>query len=117
VFAGFEGATADILLLDGRGLVLAGGLRAADGADVSELAAAALAGVSGEAERTAEYLRLGGWNAIVAEAERANLVLAPVEGGAMLMVRREKSTPVGLVIRITERARAAARRWLERQTL
>jgi tetratricopeptide (TPR) repeat protein len=117
VFAGFEGATADILLLDARGLVLAGGLRASDGADVSELAAAALAGVSGEAERTADYVRLGAWTAIVAEAERANLVLAPVEGGAMLMLRREKSTPVGLAIRITERARVTAQRWLEGQTL
>ena len=117
VFAGFEGATADILLLDARGLVLAGGLRATDGADVSELAAAALAGVSGEAERTAGYLKLGGWSAIVAEAESANVVLAPLEGGAMLMVRREKSTPVGLAIRITERARATAQRWLEGQGL
>lgn len=117
VFAGFEGATADILLLDARGLVLAGGLRASDGADVSELAAAALAGVSGEAERTAGYVRLGAWSAIVAEAESANVVLAPLEGGAMLMVRREKSTPVGLAIRITERARATAQRWLEGQGL
>jgi len=81
VFAGFEGANADILLLDGRGLVLAGGLRAGDGGDVSELAAAALAGVSGEAERTGAYVGLGAWSAIVAEAEHANVVLAPLEGG------------------------------------
>jgi hypothetical protein len=33
------------------------------------------------------------------------------------MVRREKSTPVGLAIRITERARATAQRWLEGQGL
>jgi predicted regulator of Ras-like GTPase activity (Roadblock/LC7/MglB family) len=117
VFAGFEGANADILLLDAHGLVLAGGLRARDGADVSELAAAALAGVSGEAERTGDYVRLGAWGTIVAEAEHANVVLAPLEGGAMLMVRRERSTPVGMAIRVTERARDAARRWLEGQTL
>lgn len=115
VFAGFEGATADILLLDGRGLVLAGGLRASDGMDVSELAAAALAGVSGEAGRTADYVRLERWTAIVAEAEHANLVLAPVGDGALLMVRRDRSTPVGLALRVAERARGAAQRWLEGQ--
>ncbi len=115
VFSGLEGATADILLLDARGLVMAGGLKAADGSDVSELAAAALAGVSGEAGRTATYLGVGPWTAIVAEAELSNVILAPVGEGALLMLRRERSTPVGLAARIADRARAAAARWLEQQ--
>lgn len=115
VFVGLEGATADILLLDARGLVVAGGLKDERGADVSELAAAALAGVSGEASRAAGYLALGGWGTIVAEAETANLVLAPVGEGALLMVRRERSIPVGLALRFAERARGAAHRWLEGQ--
>jgi tetratricopeptide (TPR) repeat protein len=114
-FRGFEGATADILLFDDRGLVVAGGLTGAAGVPVSELAAAALAGVSGEAGRTAEYLALGGWDRIVAEADRANLVLAPVGSGALLLVRRDRSVPVGLAVRVAERAQAAARAWLERQ--
>jgi predicted regulator of Ras-like GTPase activity (Roadblock/LC7/MglB family) len=115
VFAGLEGATADMLLLDAQGLVMAGGLRAGDGHDVSELAAAALAGVSGEASRTSGYLKLGSWSVIVAEAESGNVVLAPVGEGALLMLRREKSTPVGLALRIAERARKAAAQWLEAQ--
>lgn len=115
VFRGLEGATADILLFDDRGLVVAGGLGGADGADVSELAAAALAGVSGEAARTTEYLGLGEWGTIVAEADRANLVLAPVGRGALLLVRRDRSVPVGLTLRVAERAQSAARAWLERQ--
>jgi len=116
VFEGFEGATNDILLLDARGLVMAGGLRGhGGGEDVAELAAAALAGVSGEASRTAGYLSLGIWNVIVAEAENANVVLSPVGDGALLMARRERSTPVGLAIRIAERARSAAARWLAEQ--
>lgn len=114
-FVGLEGATADMLLLDERGRVLAGGLRAADGSDAAELAAAALAGVSGEGNRTADYLGLGAWSSVVAEAETANLVLAPVERDALLMVRRDKSTPAALALRIAERARGAARRWLEEQ--
>jgi tetratricopeptide (TPR) repeat protein len=115
VFRGFDGASADILLLDQRGLVLAGGLTGEGGADVSELAAAALAGVSGEAARTAEYLGLAAWNAIVAEAETANLVVAPVGDGALLLVRRDRSMPVGLALRFAERARGAAQEWLEGQ--
>jgi tetratricopeptide (TPR) repeat protein len=115
VFRGMEGATADILLFDDRGLVVAGGLAGPQGKDVSELAAAALAGVSGEAARTAQYLSLGPWGTIVAEAERANLVLAPVGAGALLLVRRDRSVPVGLTVRVAERAQGAARAWLERQ--
>lgn len=114
VFSGLEGATADMLLLDAHGLVMAGGLKG-EGGDVSELAAAALAGVSGEAGRTSGYLKLGQWTAIVAEAEQANVVLAPVGEGALLMLRRDKSTPVGLALRVAERARRAAADWLEKQ--
>jgi predicted regulator of Ras-like GTPase activity (Roadblock/LC7/MglB family) len=115
VFRGLEGATADILLFDDRGLVVAGGLSGADGADVSALAAAGLAGVSGEAGRTAQYLALGAWTAIVAEADRANLVLAPVGPGALLLVRRDRGVPVGLALRVAERAQATASAWLARQ--
>jgi len=115
VFRGFEGATADILLFDDRGLVVAGGLSGARGDDVAALAAAGLAGVSTEASRTAQYLSLGVWSAIVAEAERANLVLTPVSAGTLLLVRRDHSVSVGLTRRVAERAQTAAAAWLERQ--
>jgi tetratricopeptide (TPR) repeat protein len=114
VFRGLEGAAADILLCDDRGRVIAGKLTGADAADVSELAAAALAGVSGEAERTAQYLGLGAWQTIVAETEHAVLVLAPVTAGALLLVRRDRSVPIGLAVRVAERALGAASAWLER---
>jgi tetratricopeptide (TPR) repeat protein len=115
VFDGLDGATADILLLDARGLVLAGGLVGPGGHDVSELAAAALAGVSGEAARTTEYLGLGAWGTIVAEADSATIVLAEVTDGALLLVRRDRSIPVGLALRFAERARGAAAAWLAGQ--
>lgn len=115
VFRGFDGATADILLLDERGLVLAGGLAGEGGADVSELAAAGLAGVSGEASRTGEYLGLGAWRTISAEAGSANLVVAPVGEGALILVRRDRSMPIGLALRFAERARNAAAAWLDGQ--
>ncbi len=115
VFSGFDRSTADILLLDERGLVLAGGLVSSSGADVGEVAAAGLAGVSGEATRTGEYLGLGTWRTIVAEAETANMVVAPVGEGALLLVRRDRSMPVGLALRFAERARGAASAWLAGQ--
>jgi tetratricopeptide (TPR) repeat protein len=115
VFSGFDRATADILMLDERGLVVAGGLVASNGADVAEVAAAGLAGVSGEATRTGEYLSLGAWRTIVAEAETANLVVAPVGEGALLLVRRDRSMPVGLALRFAERARGTASAWLQGQ--
>jgi predicted regulator of Ras-like GTPase activity (Roadblock/LC7/MglB family) len=116
VFQGLEGASSDMLLLDARGLVLAGGLHGVHGEDVSELAAAALAGVSGEAGRTTEYLGVGAWSVIVAEAEKANVVLSPVGDGSLLMVRRDVSVPVGLAVRVAERARGAAAQWLDAQS-
>jgi tetratricopeptide (TPR) repeat protein len=115
IFSGLEGAAADILLCDDRGRVIGGGLTGADASDVSELAAAALAGVSGEAQRTAQHLGLGAWGTIVAETERATLVLAPVAAGALLLVRRDRSVPIGLAVRVAERALGAASAWLERQ--
>ena len=115
VFSGFDRSTADILLLDERGLVVAGGLVSSAGTDVSEVAAAGLAGVSGEATRTGEYLGLGGWRTIVAEAESANLVVAPVGEGALILVRRDRSMPVGLALRFAERARGTASTWLAGQ--
>ena len=82
---------------------------------MSELAAAALAGVSGEAARTTGYLGLGAWGTIVAEADSATIVLAEVTDGALLLVRRDRSIPVGLALRFAERARGAAAAWLAGQ--
>jgi tetratricopeptide (TPR) repeat protein len=113
VFQGFDGATNDILLLDQRGLIVAGGVTTGGGADVSELAAAALAGVSLEATRAGEYIGLGAWRTIMAEAEAANLVVAPVGERALVLVRRDRSTPIGLALRFAERARDVASAWLQ----
>jgi tetratricopeptide (TPR) repeat protein len=112
VFQGFDGATNDILLLDQRGLIVAGGVTGAGGADVSELAAAALAGVSLEASRAGEYIGLGAWRTIMAEADAANLVVAPVGERALVLVRRDRSTPIGLALRLAVLAGEVASAWL-----
>jgi tetratricopeptide (TPR) repeat protein len=116
VFAGLEGAQEGLLLLDGAGRVLGGALRDRNGADVTETVAAYLAGVSQEAARTAKLLGLGVWTGLAAEGQLGHVHLAQPEPEALLLVVRDRSVPMGRLAIIAQRAAAAARRWLERQT-
>lgn len=114
-FAGLDGADNGILLVDVRGRVLAGGLRDGAERDVADEVAAYLAGVSQEAERTARLLELGTWRWIVTEAERGSLHLSQPADGALLLLARDRSVPVGRLAILAARAAEAARRWLELQ--
>jgi tetratricopeptide (TPR) repeat protein len=116
VFAGLEGADRAMLLVDGQGRVLAGGLKTAAGADVAEAVAAYLAGVSQEAERTSRLLDLGEWRWIMAEAEHGNLQLSAPADDALLLLVRDRSVPAGRLARQAARAAEVARRWLEGQS-
>lgn len=114
VFAGLEGGADGLLLVDGNGLRLGGGLRSPSGADVADVAAAQLAGVAREAERTARLLDLGTWRTVAVESPDGHvLVTAPTEGTLLLTVRGPE-VPMGRVARFAERASSAARAWLER---
>jgi tetratricopeptide (TPR) repeat protein len=117
VFAGLEGADRAMLLVDGQGRVLAGGLKTADDTDVAEPVAAYLAGVSQEAERTSRLLQLGDWRWIMAEAEHGNLQLSAPSANALLLLVRDRSVPAGRLARQAARASEVARRWLEGQSL
>ena len=114
-FAGLDGADNGILLVDVHGRVLAGGLRDGAERDVADEVAAYLAGVSQEAERTARLLELGTWRWIVTEAERGSLHLSQPADGALLLLARDRSVPVGRLAILAARAAEAARRWLELQ--
>ena len=115
VFAGLEGANEGLLLIDGAGRVLGGSLRDRSGADVTDSVAAYLAGVSQEAARTAKLLGLGAWNGLSAEGQHGNVHLAHPTSEALLLVMRERGTPLGRLAILAQRATAMARRWLERQ--
>ncbi len=101
------------LLVDPQGRVLAGGLRAADGRDAGDAVAAALAGVSREAERAARLLALGPWRRISIEGEPANFELRTPTIDSVLLVQRPREVPAGRLALLADRAAAAARRWLE----
>ncbi|MGH7537503.1 MAG: roadblock/LC7 domain-containing protein [Gemmatimonadales bacterium] len=115
VFAGLEGAQEGLLLLDAVGLVLGGALKTPDGADVTDVVAAYLAGVSQEAARTARLLGLGGWRGLSAEGQGGHVHVVQPTAESMLLVVRDRSVPLGRLGLLAQRAAQAARHWLERE--
>lgn len=105
--------TTPALLLDDRGRVLRGKLERADGTDASDAVAAALAGVSREAERAANLLGLGEWRAIAIEGGPVNYEIRSPTPETVLLVTRGREVPAGRLARIADRAVEHARRWLE----
>ena len=115
VFAGLEGANEGLLLIDGAGRVLGGGLKDGAGKDVTDAVAAYLAGVSQEAGRTAKLLGLGAWTGLSAEGQHGNVHLAHPTPDALLLVVRERGVPLGRLAILAQRATTMAQRWLEKQ--
>jgi len=101
------------LLFDQQGRVLRGELARADGVDASEAVAAALAGVSREADRATRMLELGEWKAIAIESGAVNYELRTPTPETLLLVMRGREVPAGRLARIADRAAQDARRWLE----
>ena len=99
------------LLLDAAGLVLAGAYLRADGRDVGQEVGAELSGVSDEALRAMRHLGLGAWSSIVFETQAATVALAPAPGDGLLVVAADRSTPLGFVRRLLDRAADRAREW------
>jgi tetratricopeptide (TPR) repeat protein len=113
VFAGLEGAQDGLLLLDGHGLRIGGGLSAPDGTMVGDAVAAHLAGVVRDASRAARLLGLGAWTSVAAETTDANLFLCAPTTDSLLLLVRDNSVPIGRLALQAERAADAARRWLD----
>jgi tetratricopeptide (TPR) repeat protein len=113
VFAGLEGGADSLLLVDGNGLRLGGGLRSPAGADVADAVAAQLAGVAREAARTARLLALGEWKGLAIEAPGGSCYLVAPTPETLLFTVRGPDLPMGRVARLAERAAIEARRWME----
>lgn len=99
-----------ILLLDRRGLVLAGGMRTEGGA-VEELGAIIGAAID-EAIRTVTHLSLGDWKSLVLESEAAVLQVAPVTEEALIIVAARTGTPMGWILRASAQAAITAERYV-----
>lgn len=99
------------LLLDGRGLVLAGSMAPGASGD-GEALGALLSPAVDEAMRTVQLLGMGGWEGVMLECEGAALHLAPAGDGVLVLAART-GTPAGWVVRAASRARDLARDFLE----
>ena len=75
--------------------------------------AAALGGVSREAERATRLLGLGQWRAIAIEGGGANYELRSPTPETVLFAMRDRGIPAGRLSRLAERAATTARKWLE----
>lgn len=115
-FADLSADADAILIVDRDGLVLTGTAPAGQSEREAELGAH-LSGVSDEAERAMRHLELGAWATIVIEAPGASVALAPIGGliggDAVVLVAVPRTTPLGLVRRVLDRATQLARAWLE----
>lgn len=101
------------LLVDRDGRLLAGELIGARGEPAGEAVAAALTGVTREAERAARLLGLGPWQRISLEGGPAHFELRAPTPDTALLLTRPRSIPAGRLAMLADRAAAAARRWLE----
>jgi tetratricopeptide (TPR) repeat protein len=101
-----------VLLLDRRGLVLAGGLSGRDASTAEELGAN-LGGAIDEAVRAVTHLELGAWRGLTLESKTAVLQIRPVGPEALVVVVAERSAPAGWVVRAADHAAALADRFVE----
>lgn len=103
--APFQGA----LLVDGSGLILAGGLRSSAGD--GEALGALLTPAVEEAARAVALLGIGDWEGMLMESEAATLHIAPIAGAVLVLVA-STGAPPGWVVRAAARARELARSFL-----
>lgn len=113
-FTGVEGAGQRLLLVDRDGLRLGGALAARGGRDVSEEAAASLAGVVQEAARAARLLELGEWDHLTIEGTELSACLLCPTADTSLLATMDPGSPAGQLAFYAERGAKEARAWLER---
>lgn len=113
LFAPLDGESPFVgaVILDRRGLVLAGAMSGRGGMDGEALGALLSPAVT-EARRTVELLGLGTWEGLLLESEGAILHVAPLDE-CVLVVAARLGSPAGWVVRTARRARDLARRFLE----
>ncbi len=104
------------VLLDGRGLVLAGRI---DGGGQDDLLGGLLSSAVVEAARTARIMGLGRWEGMLMETDQLLLHARALEGtedGATVVVVTRPGTPAGWVVRAARRAHALAADYLREAT-
>ncbi len=113
-FGSLEGASERLLLVDQDGFRLGGSLHSAEGVDVSDAAAAVLAGAAREASRAARMLELGEWGQLTIEAAGVSVCVMRPTADTTLLSAMDAGLPAGQLSYFAERAAKTARTWLER---
>jgi predicted regulator of Ras-like GTPase activity (Roadblock/LC7/MglB family) len=106
------------MCVDKDGLVVSGAYYDSEGNDVAHEIGASLSGVSGEAVRATEHLKIGAWRSIVFETEAAFVALSPapvkgsLEEGGLVVVAAVPDTPLGLLKRTLGKCLQMTSEWL-----
>lgn len=100
------------ILVDVKGLILAGRLTEAMRGDPAVLGAV-LGGAIGEATRTAYHLALGDWRGILLDSEHALLHLAPAGNDAVMVLAARRDAPAGWMLRASAHAIGQAQLYME----
>lgn len=104
------------VLLDARGLILAGGLAQDAAGTGADALGAILSGAIEEAARTADLLQLGHWQGILLETELAQLHITSLPDDLMVLLAARAGAPAGWVVRTAARATELSRAFLAGNT-
>jgi predicted regulator of Ras-like GTPase activity (Roadblock/LC7/MglB family) len=107
-----SGPVLGALLLDPRGLVLAGSISEHTGARADDIGAILGAAVD-EASRTVAYLELGNWTGLLMESEAAVIHVVPVSREGLVVLAAKPDAPTGWILRASAQAATIAARYLE----
>lgn len=102
------------LLLDRRGLVLAGSLKRELGGRADEMGAI-LGGAIDDAAHTVAHLALGDWRAMLLETTSGLVHVSPVGERGVLVIAATRDAPTGWVLRTASHATERAARFLEEE--
>jgi tetratricopeptide (TPR) repeat protein len=105
-----SGPVLGALLLDARGLVLAGSFK--EHTNTDEVGAILGAAVD-EAVRTVEYLALGSWEGLIMECGAAVIHVRPIAGQGIIVLAAAPDAPMGWVVRTAAGLGERAARLLE----
>jgi predicted regulator of Ras-like GTPase activity (Roadblock/LC7/MglB family) len=100
------------LLLDKRGLVLAGALGRDIGGRADDLGAI-IGGAIDDAARTVAHLAIGDWRVMLLESETAVVHVSPIDGRGILVLAARRDAPTGWLMRTAAHAVEMATRFLE----
>lgn len=101
------------VVLDARGLVVAGGIELENGSDA--LLAGLISTAVAEARRATKMVGLGAWDGLLLDCDDATVHVAALSDAGMVLIAARRDAPAGWAVRTAQRAQALARDFLQEQ--